>query len=147
MNIYDNIRKVVKDYQKYVTEPIFLIDKDGKLIYSGDESLSKKEGIFAVNREFIERRDVYEWQGMTFYNIFVSGWRFLTVGIRGTGDKAKNMVMLLSMSFEHLSNQVSKEDFLLKLLIGDFDRDEIEYYIEKYKLIKVSKVFFSSKFR
>ncbi|MFU0781777.1 MAG: Sugar diacid utilization regulator CdaR [Thermoanaerobacterium thermosaccharolyticum] len=133
MNIYDNIRKVVKDYQKYVTEPIFLIDKDGKLIYSGDESLSKKEGIFAVNREFIERRDVYEWQGMTFYNIFVSGWRFLTVGIRGTGDKAKNMVMLLSMSFEHLSNQVSKEDFLLKLLIGDLDRDEIEYYIEKYK--------------
>jgi hypothetical protein len=43
MNIYDNIRKVVKDYQKYVTEPIFLIDKEGKLIYSGDESLSKKK--------------------------------------------------------------------------------------------------------
>ncbi|AST58178.1 CdaR family transcriptional regulator [Thermoanaerobacterium thermosaccharolyticum] len=133
MNIYDDIRKAVKDFQKYVTEPVFLIDKDGKLIYSGDESLLKKEGIFAVNREFMDRRDVYEWQGMTFYNIFVNGWRFLTVGIRGTGDKAKNMVMLLSTSFEHLSNQVSKEDFLLKLLIGDLDRDEIEYYIEKYK--------------
>lgn len=134
MNIYDSIRKVVKDYQKYVTEPIFLIDKEGKLIYSGDESLSKKEGIFAVNREFMERKDVYEWQGMTFNNIFVNGWRFLTVGIKGTGDNAKNMVMLLSTSFEHLRNQVSKEDFLLKLLIGDLGRDEIEYYIEKYKL-------------
>lgn len=133
MNIYESIKKAAKDFQKYVDDPIFLIDKDEKLIYSGDESLSRKEGFFVANREYMERKDVYELQGMTFNNIFINKWRFLTVGIKGTGNKAKNMVMLLSMSFEHLSNQVSKEDFLLKLLIGNLDSDEIAYYTEKYK--------------
>ncbi|AEF16566.1 transcriptional regulator, CdaR [Thermoanaerobacterium xylanolyticum LX-11] len=134
MSIYDNIKKAVRDFQRYVDVPIYLIDKDGKLIFSGEENSLKKEGIFVVNREFIDKKDVYECQAMTFYNIFVNGWRFLTVGVKGTGEKARNIVMLLSMSFEHIANQLSKDDLLLKLLLGDLKDDEMEYYFQKFKI-------------
>ncbi|SNX54606.1 helix-turn-helix domain-containing protein [Thermoanaerobacterium sp. RBIITD] len=136
MNMYENIKKAARDFQKYLEVPLFLLDKNSKIIYTGDENILKKEGFFDVNREYMEKRDIFEWQNITFNNIFIEDRLFLTVGIYGTGEKTENLLLILSKAFEHLNNQLSKEDFLFELLTGNIEKDEILYYIEKYKFNK-----------
>lgn len=136
MNLYDNIKRKASELQEYIDVPIFVFNRQGDLIYTGDENFIDKEGFFDSNVEYITKRSIFKYQNTTFNNIFNNNRLFLTIGVYGIDEKSSRLVMILTKLLEEINMQLSKDDFLFELLLGNLDEEEIYYYSDKYKLDK-----------
>lgn len=131
---YDAVKKVAKDIQKHIDWPLWILNKSGDVIYSGKEIFQGQEGFFDVKREYMYEREIYEYKNMTFCNIFYDDSLCFIICLEGTGTDCIKTMSLISMIFEHIYGQYTKEQFLYDLITGELEKDRALHYIEKYKI-------------
>lgn len=136
---YDAVKKAAKDIQKHIDVPLWILNKSGDVIYSGREFFQGKEGFFDVKREYMYEREIYEYNNMTFCNIFYDDSLYFIICLEGTGSYVKKIMALISMIFEQIEGQYTKEQFFYDLIYGELDKDRILHYVEKYKIDRKTK--------
>ncbi|MGB9678383.1 MAG: PucR family transcriptional regulator [Thermoanaerobacteraceae bacterium] len=133
---YDIIRKIAKEVQKNIKQPLYIIDKSGQFIYNGNDFFEKKEGFLSIKREYMNIRDFYEENGFTFYNIFLENKLSFIIFLEGTSQDTKEKLELISMIFSNPYEQFTKEKFFYDLIMGTLNEEDIFYYSLKYGIDK-----------
>ncbi|HHW57250.1 MAG TPA: polyketide synthase regulator [Clostridia bacterium] len=132
----DLIKRLSHDIQKNIQMPLYIIDKSGNLIYGNEDFFAKKAGFLDIKVEYMYEREICELENYTIYNIFIDNIPYFTIILEGVGEEARRIAGLIAIIFDQIFQVYSKEEFLLKMLYGEFDENSIYYYAEKYKIDK-----------